>query len=167
MIEFGIHAQEEIGKVRLRKARVKDVPLIYEMLADLGQQGLLLPRSLSELYDFIRDFYVAYPNGESGALAGTCALHVCWADLGEIRSLAVNSWFQGQNLGRELIEACIEEARELGLKRLFALTYIPEYFMKFGFELIEKSELPQKIWADCFKCVKFPECDEVALARNI
>ncbi|MBW2090573.1 MAG: N-acetyltransferase [Deltaproteobacteria bacterium] len=153
--------------MQLRKGRVADVPLIYELLAELGQKGLLLPRSLSELYDMVRDFFVAYPDADPGALAGTCALHICWADLGEVRSLAVDSPFRGQNLGSQLIEACIKEARDFGLKRLFALTYIPEYFMKFDFKQIKKTELPQKIWADCFKCVKFPECDEVALVRDL
>ena len=153
--------------MQFRKSRVTDVPAIYDLLSDLGRQGLLLPRSLSEIYDMLRDFFVVHPDGEPDSLAGVCALHVCWADLGEVRSLAVQSSFQGQNPGRRLIDACIEEAREIGLKRLFALTYIPEYFMKLNFKQIEKSELPQKIWADCFKCVKFPECDEVALVRDL
>ncbi|MBW1708622.1 MAG: N-acetyltransferase [Deltaproteobacteria bacterium] len=153
--------------MQLRKSRVTDVPLIYELLTELGQKGLLLPRSLSELYDVVRDFFVAHPDGEPETLAGTCALHICWADLGEVRSLAVDSSYCGQDLGRRLVEECIAEAREIGLKRLFALTYIPDYFMKFDFKLIEKNELPQKIWADCFKCVKFPECNEVALVKDL
>ncbi len=150
-----------------RKGTVQDVPQIYRQLADLGEKGILLPRSLSELYDLIRDFYVTCPDNEPETVVGMCALHICWADLGEIRSLALKEEFQGQGIGRRLVEECIKEAREFGLKNLFALTYIPEYFMKLGFGLIEKSELPQKIWADCYTCVKFPECDEVSLAMEL
>lgn len=151
----------------IQKARVGDVPAIYALLKGFAEQGLLLPRSLSELYDLVRDFHVALSEKDGGVLAGVCSLHVSWTELGEIRSLAVEPRFQGQDLGRRLLTACVAEARELGLKRLFALTYIPAYFERHGFRSIAKSDLPQKIWADCFKCVKFPECDEVALAREI
>jgi amino-acid N-acetyltransferase len=154
-------------QVTLRKSKVRDVPKIYHLLTEFGREGLLLPRSLSELYDVIRDFYVVFPGGDEEQLLGACALHVCWEDLGEIRSLAVAREHQGRDLGRRLVEACMDEARQLGLKRLFALTYIPAYFQRFDFKSIDKSELPQKIWADCFKCVKFPECDEVAVARDL
>lgn len=127
----------------------------------------MLPRPLSELYDLIRDFFVSPLIDEPGTIAGACALHVCWSDLGEIRSLAVEPGSQGSNLGRSLVEACVAEGRELGLKRLFVLTYIPEYFKRFGFELIDKSALPPIIWADCLKCVKFPECGEFALEKKL
>lgn len=151
----------------VRKSQIRDIPKIYHLLTEFGRDGLLLPRSLSELYDLIRDFYVAFPDGDEEHLLGTCALHVCWEDLGEIRSLAVARDHQGHDLGRQLVEVCMEEARQFGLRRLFALTYIPDYFQRFDFRPIDKSELPQKIWADCFKCVKFPECDEVAVARDL
>jgi amino-acid N-acetyltransferase len=150
-----------------RKGRVQDVPQIYHQLAKLSDKGILLPRSLSELYDLIRDFYVTCPDDEPETVAGMCALHICWADLGEIRSLALKEELRGRGIGRRLVEECIKEAREFGLKNLFALTYIPEYFMKLGFKHVEKSKLPQKIWSDCFKCVKFPECDEVSLALEL
>jgi len=151
----------------LRKAKVADVPKIYELLRDFAEKGLMLPRSLSELYDVIRAFHVVSPENRDHIVAGACALHVCWADLGEIRSLSVAPEFQGANLGRRLVTSCMDEATELGLKRIFVLTYIPDYFKRLDFKSIEKSELPQKIWADCFKCVKFPECGEVALEKRI
>jgi len=154
-------------EITLRKSMVRDIPKIYHLLTEFGREGLLLPRSLSELYDVIRDFYVAFPEGDEEKLLGTCALHVCWEDLGEIRSLAVAKHHQGHDLGQRLVETCMDEARKIGLTRLFALTYIPKYFERFDFRLIDKSQLPQKIWADCFKCVKFPECDEVAVARDL
>ncbi|GAB6082473.1 hypothetical protein JCM30471_13870 [Desulfuromonas carbonis] len=110
-----------------------------------------------DIYENIRDFYVFEENGET---VGTVCLHICWEDLAEVRSLAVSADCEGRGLGRELVEACLVEARDLGMKRVFALTYKPVFFAKLGFHEIEKSELPQKIWGDCMKCAKFPECDE-------
>ena len=118
------------------------------------------------MYDVVRAFHVVFPEGQP-TLAGACALQVCWEDLGEIRSLAVPRAFQGHDLGSTLMEACEHDAQELGLKRIFVLTYIPDYFQHHGYQLIDKSALPQKIWADCFKCVKFPECGEVALEKRL
>jgi amino-acid N-acetyltransferase len=151
----------------IRKAKATDVPAIYALLIDFGQRGIMLPRSLSELYDVIRDFHVACDDDAPEALLGVCALHVTWADLGEIRSLAVQPDFQGTNLGAQLLGHCLGEGRELGLTRVFALTYIPEYFKKFNFKEIDRSLLPHKIWADCIKCVKFPECGEIALEKRL
>ena len=124
----------------------------------------MLSRSLSELYEAIRDFHV-FESG--GAVVGTVCLHICWEDLAEVRSLAVAAGQEGQGIGRRLVETCLEEARQLGLKRVFALTYKPGFFGKLGFREIEKSELPQKIWGDCMKCVKFPECDEIAMIIDL
>jgi amino-acid N-acetyltransferase len=151
----------------IRKPQIKDVPQIHGMLKDFSSRGLMLPRPLSELYDVIRAFHVASPEDDPDVVAGVCALHVCWSDLGEIRSLAVLPEYQGADLGRMLVRACMAEAKDLGLDRLFVLTYIPDFFEKLGFKLTEKAVLPQKIWADCLKCVKFPECDEIALERWI
>jgi amino-acid N-acetyltransferase len=160
---------EKRGRVvtNIRKAKVADVPQIYELLFDFAKEGLMLPRSLSELYDVIRAFYVSTPQDRPDRVVGACALHVCWADLGEIRSLSVAKDFQGANIGAQLLDVCVADALELGLKRLFVLTYIPEYFKKAGFSPIEKTQLPQKIWADCFKCINFPDCSEVALERTL
>ena len=151
----------------IRKAKVSDVPGIYAMLNLYAEQGLLLPRSLSQLYDVVRSFHVACPEDRPEVMAGVCALQVCWEDLGEIRSLAVSPDYRGTNIGASLIDVCQADALELGLKRLFVLTYIPKYFERFGYSLIDKSELPHKIWADCIKCVKFPECGEIALEKKL
>jgi amino-acid N-acetyltransferase len=126
----------------------------------------MLPRSLSELYDNLRDFYV-YLNEEEGNIIGTCAMHICWEDLAEIRSLVVREDFQRRGIGTKLIEACLSEAITLGLYRIFALTYKPNFFLKFGFKIVDKTLLPHKIWADCIKCVKFPECDEIAVLLEV
>jgi len=94
-------------------------------------------------------------------------LSICWEDLAEVRSLAVAPGQQGKGIGRKIVEMCLSEATELGLKRVFALTYQPIFFKTMGFFDIEKSELPQKIWGDCINCVKYPDCDELALAINL
>lgn len=148
----------------IRKARIADVKIIHKMLLNYAKDGLMLSRSLAELYEGIRDFYVYEQDGE---VVGTVCLEICWDDLAEVRSLAVVEGRGGRGVGRQLVEACLEEARELGLKRVFALTYKPGFFEKLGFHLIEKSELPHKIWTDCIKCPKFPECDEVALSITL
>ncbi|MFH1137199.1 MAG: N-acetyltransferase [Pseudomonadota bacterium] len=151
----------------VRKAVTADVPQIYNLLKDYAAKGLMLPRSLSDLYEVIRAFHIASPVDRPEVAAGVCALHVVWADLGEIRSLGVAPEYKGAGLGEKLVSACAAEAVGLGLTKLFVLTYIPEYFKKLEFTGIEKSALPQKIWADCFKCVNFPDCGEEALEKYL
>jgi amino-acid N-acetyltransferase len=148
----------------IRHARIPDARAIHQLLLDYAQDGQLLGRSLADIYENIRDFYVYE---EEGLILGVGALVICWEDLAEVRSLAVASGQQGKGIGRIIVETCLQEAVELGLKRVFALTYQPEFFKKLGFFDIEKSELPQKIWGDCLKCVKFPDCDEFALAIDL
>lgn len=144
----------------IRKARIPDAKGIHKLLLNYAKDGLMLPCSLTEIYVAIRDFYVFEQDGE---LAGTVRLHVSWEDLAEVRSLAVGQAFEGKGVGRALVQSCLEEARDLGLKKVFALTYKQVFFEKMGFHEIEKSQLPHKIWGDCMKCVKFPECDEIAM----
>ena len=146
----------------IRKARTADVREIQKMLADHAQRGDLLPRSLSELFDNLRDIFV-YVDEDQSEIIGTCSVHVCWEDLAEIRSLVVREPYHRQGVGRKLVEACISEAVTLGLSRIFVLTYQVEFFRKLGFQEVDKSTLPHKIWADCLKCIKFPECDEIAM----
>lgn len=148
----------------IRHARIPDVKAIHQLLLGYANEGQLLGRSLADIYDALRDFYVYEEGGE---ILGTCALAICWEDLAEVRSLAVKSGLSGRGIGRELVEACLDEARQLGLQRVFALTYQPEFFLKLGFLEIEKSELPHKIWKDCLNCVKFPDCDELAFAIEL
>lgn len=156
------HTEFSRGEKRMiRKARIPDVKVIHKLLLIYAQQGLMLSRSLSDIYEALRDFYVIE---EQGQVIGTVSLHICWEDLAEVRSLAVSPDHMRQGVGRLLVQSCIDEARQLGLKKLFALTYQPGFFSKMGFHLIEKSELPQKIWGDCIKCPKFPDCDETAMS---
>ena len=149
----------------IRKARIPDARSIHRLLVDYAREGLMLPRSLSEIYEEIRNFYVV--EGEEGQIIGTVCLHICWEDLAEVRSLAVAENQGRRGIGRQLVNACIEEARDIGLKRVFALTYQQQFFERMGFGLIEKSELPQKIWGDCLKCAKFPDCDEISMCMDL
>ena len=150
----------------IRKAKVDEVREIQKMLAIPAERGDLLPRSLSELFDNLRDIFV-YLDDNKAEIIGTCSMHICWEDLAEIRSLVVREPYQGQGIGKKLVEACVSEALNLGLNRIFVLTYKVEFFHKLGFREVDKGTLPHKIWADCLKCVKFPECDEVAMIYEI
>ncbi len=150
----------------IRKARLKDVKDIHRLIAHFAKIGQVIPRPLGELYESVREFFV-YEVLEKDLIAGACGLHIVWEDLGEIRSLVVSEEYQREGIGAELVRACLEEARELGLSRVFVLTVVPEFFQKLGFRLIEKSELPHKVWADCVRCPKFPDCDEVAMLYEI
>jgi amino-acid N-acetyltransferase len=149
--------------MNIRKAVIKDIKTIHEILNNYADQGLLLPRSLSELYDHLRDFFVLEDSDKNHMVYGVSGLRICWEDLAEIKSLAISEEQKGKGFGTLLVEACLEDARSFGLARVFALTYIPNFFKKFGFREIEKSALPHKIWSDCLKCPKFPDCDEVAM----
>ncbi len=148
----------------LRKAQIKDVKEIQKLLTHFASRGDMLSRSLSELYEAIRDFYVIE---EEGKLLGTAALHIVWEDLAEVRSVAVTEEAGRKGIGTQVVRACLDEARELGLRRVFCLTYKPEFFGKFGFRIVDKSELPHKVWGDCMKCVKFPDCDEIAMILDL
>jgi len=150
----------------IRKAKIGEIREIQKMLAIRAERGDLLPRSLSELFDNLRDIFV-YLDDDESEIIGTCSMHICWEDLAEIRSLVVREPYHGQGIGKKLVEACVSEALSLGLNRIFALTYKVEFFHKLGFREVDKATLPHKIWADCLKCVKFPECDEVAMIYEI
>jgi len=150
----------------LKKARIPDVSLIQKMLGGFASEGKLLARSLSELYTNIRDMFV-YVDDETGEVAGCCSLHIIWENLAEIRSLAVRPSHQKKGVGRDLVSACLSEARDLGIGQLFTLTYEVEFFERMGFRVVDKQVFPQKIWADCLHCPKFPECDEVALVIDL
>lgn len=145
----------------IRRATIADAEQIQHLINQFADAGRLLPRSLSEIYDNLRDFHVY--EDQDHHIAGVCALHICWKDLAEIRSLAVTTQERKKGIGMKLVEACLEEARQLGINRVFLLTYIPPYFERAGFRVVDKSTLPHKIWADCIKCVKFPDCDETAM----
>ena len=150
--------------MRIRKALISDIKEIQKLVNDFARKEQMIPRSVNELYENVRDFVVAE---DKRGIVGACALHVLWDDLAEVRSLAVQKEFQGKGIGRKMVSSCIRDARALGIKRVFVLTYQPEFFRKLKFRDTDKASLPQKIWGDCIRCPKFPECDEHALIRNI
>jgi amino-acid N-acetyltransferase len=149
--------------LKIRKATVKDAKTIHSLINRFAQKDKMLPRSLNEIYENIRNFFICTNKSK---IVGTSALHIMWEDLAEIRSIAVLREYQNKGIGKKLIEECQKEAQSLGVKKIFVLTYNPEFFKKIGFHEIDKNTLPQKIWGDCLKCPKFPECDEVAVIKT-
>lgn len=147
----------------VRKAKMRDVAIIRNMISTYSAKGEMLPKALMEIYEELRDFFV-YPDDNDEVL-GCCALHIFWEDLAEVRSLAVKEPSKRQGIGAALVEVCLREARDLGISKVFTLTNKPAFFEKQGFGMVDRSELPHKIWAACVKCVKFPDCDETALVR--
>jgi len=150
--------------VVLRKAVTSDVPAIHRIVNGYAEQGLMLARSLSALYETVRDFTVVEEDGE---VVGCIALHVSWKELAEIKSLAVAESHQRRGLARRLIEASLREAPVLGVHEVFALTYVPELFEKIGFHRLDKAMLPRKVWTECIYCPQFAECGEVAVMRDL
>ena len=148
----------------IRKATIDDIKEIQELINFYAKQDRMLPRSLNELYENIRDFFVYE---EAGKVLSCCALHVAWESLAEVKSLAVEESNQKKGIGEMLVKNALEDARKLKVKKVFALTYVPLFFEKLGFKRIEHAELPHKIWSECIKCIKFPDCAENALAMDI
>jgi amino-acid N-acetyltransferase len=148
----------------IRKATIDDIKDMQELINFYAKADRMLPRSLNELYENIRDFFVYE---EAGKILGCCALHVAWENLAEIKSLAVEESKQKKGIGVMLVKEALGDAKKLKVKRVFALTYVPLFFEKLGFKRIEHAELPHKIWSECIKCVKFPDCAENALALDI
>lgn len=151
-------------QARVRPAAIGDVPVIHHLLEIYAAQGNLLPRTLSELYRHLRDFFVIEVDGKAAACG---ALEIFTDDLGEVRSLVVDDAFKGRGFGRMLVERLSEEARAIGLKRLMALTYVPEFFHKLGFQTVPKETLPEKVWSVCVKCYKYNHCDEIAVLLEL
>jgi amino-acid N-acetyltransferase len=148
----------------ITKARIEDVPAMHKLINDFANRGDMLPRALSQIYENLRDYFVVR---EGETILGCAALHVNWLDLAEIRSLAVEEGRQMHGLGTMLVNACIEDATSLGLPRVFCLTRRPDFFKARGFTLVDRTDLPHKIWAECYYCPKFPDCDEVGLIRTL
>lgn len=148
----------------IEKANLKDAKAIHKLINFYAKKDKMLPRSLSEIYENIREYFVYKKNNK---IVGCCALHIFWEDCAEIRSLAVDPYFKKRRIGSILTEACIKEAKEMGILRIFTLTVVPEFFEKLGFKRVDKFTLPMKVWSECIKCSKFTECDEVALVKSV
>jgi len=161
--------QPEPAKTRpatpaIRAAAIADVPYIHDLLETYAGKGNLLPRTMSEIYRHLRDFFVIDMNGKVAAIG---ALEIFTEDLGEVRSLVVADQFAGRGLGRLMVQRITAEARQIGLRRLMALTYVPEFFHKLGFKTVPVETLPEKVWTVCLKCYKYNNCDEVAVLLEL
>ena len=150
--------------MKVEKARIRDATQMHELINRFADKGEMLARALSEIYENIRDYFVVRQDERVVACA---ALHVSWSDLAEIKSVAVAEDSQKEGTGAQLVEACLKEAKELGIPTVFCLTYKPAFFEKLGFSQVEKTELPHKVWGECYRCPKFPNCDEVALINHL
>jgi amino-acid N-acetyltransferase len=149
----------------IRKAKIHEVPEIRRFLAEFSQDGGILPRTLADLYSQLRDYYVY--REDQGPLLGIAALHICWAGLGEIRSVAVAPTHQRRGIASRLVATCLAEAHALGLSEIFLLTLAPDFFQRFGFRVVSREDLLPIVWADCVNCVKFPDCDEIPMLLDL
>lgn len=148
-----------------RPAKPADTRSILTLVGRYASLGQMLPRSYAQVMERIRDYIVA--TDDQSNIRGVVALHPVADDLAEIRSLAVDEVWKGKGVGRKLVETCLDDARHLGIRRVFSLTYQTAFFGKLGFKTVEKMTLPQKIWGDCVQCAKFSDCDEVAVLRDV
>ncbi|MGO9177985.1 MAG: N-acetyltransferase [Candidatus Limnocylindrales bacterium] len=148
----------------IRRARPSDAPAIHALIHRYAGRDLLLPRPLADIYERIRDFWVAVDGGQ---VVGCAALRIWWHDLGEVRSLAVAPDAEGRGHGAKLVEAVAAEATRFGVRNLFALTRIPSWFSRNGFETVDRAVLYHKVWGDCATCPKRDACDEVAVVRPL
>jgi amino-acid N-acetyltransferase len=155
---------KSLASMVIRKAVVSDVPAIAGIVNSFASAQQMLPRSQHQLYQNIRDFLVATVDG---TMVGCGALHVVWDNIGEVRSLAVAADWHGRGVGRRIVQGLMVEAGELGLPRLFALTYQQEFFARMGFHVVPRETLPHKIWGDCLDCPRFPNCDEIAMIIDL
>lgn len=152
--------------MQYRKATMADIPAIHGLINEYALQGLMLRRPMLYLYESVRDFVVAIDEA-TGNLVGVGGLHIMWQDLAEIRSLAVHPSTKGKGVGKGIVEYLVEEGRQMGLKRIFALTYQQGFFEKCGFDVVQKETLPQKVFKECVYCDKFHCCDEIAMIRYL
>lgn len=150
--------------MKVRNARIPDAKAIAALINCYAEHDKMLFRSLAEIYEKLQMFLVA---DENEVVVGCCAMEIIWSDLAEIKSLAVAPGQKGRGLGRALVEAAVEQARQLGVPRVFALTLEPRFFERIGFSVVAKEDLPMKVWSDCARCPKQQECDEIAVAKAL
>jgi amino-acid N-acetyltransferase len=158
-------AGRESATGHLRKGRMADASQIQDLVTLFADRDEMLHRSMSEIQENIRDYFVI--EEPDGRIVGCAALHVDLAHLAEIKSLAVAEERQGHGYGKQLVLGCVTEGQELGLQTLFALTYKPGFFEKLDFRVVDKATLPHKVWNECIRCPKFPDCGEIAVVRDL
>jgi len=150
--------------MKIERAKISDATSMQQLINHFVSQDDVLPRALGEICEDIRDYFVVR---EGNKIIACAALHINWLDLAEIRSLATAEEERHQGVGSLLVQACLNEARELGITTVYCLSRRPSFFEKQGFHLVDKTELPRKIWGDCYRCPKFPNCDASALICHL
>ena len=155
-------SHEPDAETVIRPAAVADVPAIHGIINDAAELGLMLHKPMGRLYETVRMFHVAE---DAGGVIGVCGLSIIWADLAEIVSLAVAPSARGRGIGGRLAQACLDEARDRGIRRVMSLTYERGFFERLGFGVVDRQTLPMKVWADCVHCPKNHACDEIAMMR--
>jgi amino-acid N-acetyltransferase len=155
---------EALPKIAIRSARLSDAAAIQSIIETYARQRLMLPRSLMQIYEYVRDYWVAVDHGK---VVGVGALHCFWEDLVELRALAVAPAYKDRGLGRDMVLHLITEARTMEASTIFAFTYIPQFFLKFGFEEVPHHSLPLKVWKDCINCSYFNNCNEIAMIKKL
>ena len=150
----------------IRPATIHDVPQMQAVIASHAELGKMLFKSLSDLYEHLRDFAV-HEDDDTGRVLGCVGLAIIWADLAEVRSLAVDESARGRGIGTQLVRWCLDEARRLGIRRVMSLTYERRFFDRLGFDVVERDSLPLKVWTDCVRCPKNDQCDEIAMVRTM
>jgi amino-acid N-acetyltransferase len=150
--------------MNVRSAKISDAKAINALINSYAERDRMLFRSLADIYENLQTFIVAELEN---TIVGCCALEVIWADLAEIKSLAIDEAYKGKGIGRELVAAAAEQAAKLGVPKVFALTLEPGFFEKAGFAIVKKEELPMKVWSDCARCPKQQNCDEIAVIKAV
>jgi amino-acid N-acetyltransferase len=153
------------GTAPVTRATIADARAIHDLVNTFARKGEMLPRTMAEVYENLRDFYVVRDGAGHAVACG--GLHILWEDLAEIKSLAVREDLQGQRLGARIVESCLDEARQIGIRTAFALTYRPGFFEKLGFTQADVMTLPRKVWGECYRCPKFPGCNEIAMVLDL
>ncbi len=150
--------------MNIRSARISDVEAIHSLISSYAERDRMLFRSVADIYENLQCFSVAEADGQ---VVGCCSLEIIWADLAEIKSLAIDEAYKGKGIGRELVTAAAEQAVGLGVQKVFALTLEPAFFEKSGFEIVRKETMPMKVWSDCARCPKQQNCDEIAVIKSV
>ncbi|MBQ5636632.1 MAG: N-acetyltransferase [Selenomonadales bacterium] len=150
--------------MEFRKARFTDVEAIHAIVNGYAEEGQMLARARNVLYETLRDMTVAE---EDGKIVGVGALHLTWDALAEVRTLAVDKEYSRRHIGTRIVERLLQEAKEIGVKTVFTLTYRPDFFGTLGFVETSKESLHHKVWKDCINCPKFPNCDEIAMTLTV
>ncbi|MCL2145212.1 MAG: N-acetyltransferase [Endomicrobia bacterium] len=151
--------------MKIRPAKVTDVKEMHKLVEFYADNKEMLHRSLNSIYENIQEYVVM--ENEDGKIAACGALHVAWEDLAEIKALAVSEKYKGLGIGRKIVQKLQKNAADLGIGKVFALSFKPEFFIKLGYKVIPKETLPHKIWSECINCHLFPDCGEVPLLISI